>query len=46
MKLFQFFGLEDSIYNHLKLIINLKLGLKTETSKSGENLLNKRQYTV
>lgn len=42
IKLFQYYGLEDSVFNHLRLIINQKNGVNFDPTKSGENLLNKR----
>jgi len=45
-KVFQFFGCEDSVFNHAKLIIDLKFKKKFDILKQGENLLSKRNYTV
>ncbi len=31
IRLFQYFGLEDSVYNHLRLIIDLENGVEINT---------------
>lgn len=46
IKLLQYFGLEDSVFNHLSIILNQRNGVNFDAQKSGENLLNKRQFTV
>ena len=46
IKLFQYFGLEDSVYNHLKLLMDLKNGAEIDALKFNENLLNKRHFSV
>ena len=46
MQTFQYFGCEDSVYNHLKLIIDEKNGKETKIYKGGDQLLNRRKYTV
>lgn len=46
VQLFQYFGLEDSVYNHLKLLIDLNNGVEIDASKFNENLLNKRHFSV
>jgi len=45
-KVFQYFGFEDSIYNHTKLIIDLNTKKNLDVLKQGENLLSKRNLTV
>ena len=42
---FQYFGMEDSIYNHTKLVISQQQGVRLN-KKEGENLLNKRRFAV
>lgn len=38
--------MEDTIYNHLKIIIKTDKGRKIDHKKAGESLLNSRQYCV
>lgn len=44
--MFQFFGCEDSIYNHLNMLLEVQKGRKEEIQKKGENALNARRFTV
>jgi len=47
MQTFQYFGMEDSIHNHLKLLMAHKKKRGTNFFlKSGEDLLKKRYFTV
>jgi hypothetical protein len=48
MDTFEFFGMEDSIYNHLKLLQAHQKKKKTSEAflKFGEDLLKKRQFTI
>ena len=40
MVVFQSFGCEDSVYNHLLMLIDLEKGKKDEIQKEAENCLN------
>jgi hypothetical protein len=44
MKKFQYFGLEDSVYNHLQLIQKEKNKLNNKMALRPEALLNKRYF--
>ena len=46
MKIFQYFGMEDSIMNHLKLLQATKKKKSNTLLKHGEDLLKKRQFTI
>ena len=43
---FQFFGLEDTILNHLKYLIKLKKGRSVNFEKAGDSILNSRQFSL
>jgi len=45
-RVFQHFGLEDSIVNHVKLFNYQIEGKRLDFLKSGETLLSKRHFTV
>lgn len=38
--------MEDSIYNHLRLLVEKKAGLEMKIIKQGQKALNRRKYTV
>lgn len=40
LKVFQFFGIEDTIYNHLHMLHEVNEGREDEIQKLGENALN------
>lgn len=46
MKIFQYFGMEDSVMNHLKLLQATKKKKSNTLLKHGEDLLKKRQFTI
>jgi CRP-like cAMP-binding protein len=45
-KVFDFFGCEDSVVNHLSLLLNLDKGKQAEIQKQGEAALNMRVFTT
>jgi hypothetical protein len=46
IKVFKFFGCEDTVFNHLHLLLEVRKGRSTEIQKKGKHALNLRQYTV
>lgn len=46
MKPMQTFGCEDSVYNHLHLMLEIDKGKHAEIQKMGEQALNLRRFTV
>jgi hypothetical protein len=46
MHLFQYHGIEDSIYNHLRLMLTKKKGEDTVINRLTDKLLSKRRYSV
>jgi hypothetical protein len=46
IKVFKYFGCEDTVYNHLHLLLEVRKGRTTEIQKRGKHALNLRRYTV
>jgi hypothetical protein len=46
MKTFQFFGCEDSIHNHLQMLLLIKREKINQVQKQGKSALNSRQFTT
>lgn len=46
MNVFQYFGMEDSVLNHINLLMSVEKGSKFQHSSKGESILDKRQYQV
>jgi hypothetical protein len=46
IKVFNYFGCEDTVYNHLKMLIDIRKGKTNEVQKKGKHALNLRHYTV
>ena len=46
IKIFESFGCEDSVFNHLKMLVDIDNGKKDEVLKNAENALNKRRFSV
>lgn len=46
MRVFQSFGCEDSVYNHLHMLVEVDKGKQAEIQKAAENALNIRRFSV
>lgn len=46
IKTFNVFGCEDSVYNHLNMLVQIDKGKEAEIQKQGETALNMRRFTV
>lgn len=44
--MFDFFGCEDSVVNHLQLLLKIDKGKQAEIQKQGEAALNMRVFTT
>lgn len=45
-QVFQYFGCEDSVLNHLLMLLDVESGRAAEVQRHGEAVLNSRRFTV